>query len=236
MQRLQRDGVAGWELAVCDTGRGFSDEQLAHLYEPFNRLGAERDDIEGRGIGLLTAHHLVQMMGGSLKVHSRVGEGSEFRVWLPAAEQAAPQPPLPLPVPARAASSLSLLYVEDNAVNVLVVRELLALRPGITLHVAADGRAGIDAARRHQPDLVLADMQLPDMDGHALLRGLRAAGYLAPVVALSANAMPDAMAQARAAGFDDYWTKPIDVSRFLAGLDRLVGSEAATSSLSTTKE
>jgi CheY-like chemotaxis protein len=79
-------------------------------------------------------------------------------------------------------------------------------------------------------------MQLPDMDGHALLRGLRAAGYRAPVVALSANAMPDAVAQARAAGFDDYWTKPIDVSRFLAGLDRLVGSEAATSSLSTTKE
>jgi CheY-like chemotaxis protein len=116
------------------------------------------------------------------------------------------------------------------------VRELLALRPGITLHVAADGRAGLQAAQRHPPDLVLADMQLPDMDGHALLRGLRAAGLRAPVVALSANAMPDAVARARAAGFDDYWTKPIDVSRFLAGLDRLACGDTATTPLSATKE
>jgi PAS domain S-box-containing protein len=231
-RRVSRDGSAGWELAVRDTGRGLSGEQLAHLYEPFNRLGAERDGIEGRGIGLLTAHHLVQLMGGSLQVQSRLGEGSEFRVWLPEAA-AAPAPPR---VHARAASALTLLYVEDNAVNALLVRELLALRPGVALHVAADGCAGIEAARQHRPDLVLADMQLPDMDGHELLRGLRAAGHRGPVVALSANALPDAVAQARAAGFDDYWTKPIDVNRFLAGIDRLAGGDTAQPTLRTTKE
>ncbi len=80
-------GVPGWELAVRDTGRGLSAEQLAHLYEPFNRLGAERDGIEGRGIGLMTVHHLVRLMGGRLQVQSRLGEGSEFRVWLPAAQR-----------------------------------------------------------------------------------------------------------------------------------------------------
>jgi PAS domain S-box-containing protein len=229
-RRVSRDGSAGWELCVRDTGRGLSGEQLAHLYEPFNRLGAEREGIEGRGIGLLTAHHLVQVMGGSLQAQSRLGEGSEFRVWLPEAAPISAPPQMP----PRAASALTLLYVEDNAVNVLVVRELLALRPGITLHVAADGRTGIEAARRHRPGLVLADMQLPDMDGHALLRSLRAAGHRGPVVALSANAMPEAVAQARAAGFDDYWTKPIDVKRFLAGLDRL--ADTTTPDLSTTKE
>jgi len=230
--------VAGWELTVADTGRGLSDEQLAHLYEPFNRLGAERDGIEGRGLGLMTAHHLVRLMGGRLQVQSRLGEGSEFGVWLPEAPADPTLPPDAVAAPN--ARALTLLYVEDNAVNVMLVRELLELRPGVTLHVATHGRAGIDAAGRHRPDLVLADMRLPDMDGTQLLHGLRAAGLCMPVVALSANAMPDAVAQARTAGFDDYWTKPIDVGRFLAGLDRLAGRVAAEadnpSTLSTAKE
>jgi CheY-like chemotaxis protein len=91
----------------------------------------------------------------------------------------------------------------------------------VTLHVAADGHSGIEQALRQRPGLVLVDMQLPDMDGHQLLRRLRALGLRAPIVALSANAMPDAVQRARDAGFDDYWTKPIDVAQFLAGVDRL---------------
>jgi CheY-like chemotaxis protein len=224
-RRLVVDGVPGWELGVRDTGRGLSTEQQTHLYEPFNRLGAEREGIEGRGIGLMTVHHLVRLMGGRLQLHSRSGEGSEFRVWLPAA-----MPPAGAPAPAHGSEAavapgsgaLSVLYVEDNAVNVLVVRELVGLRPGTTLHVAADGHSGIEAALRLRPDVVLVDMQLPDMDGHELMRRLRAQRLLAPMIALSANAMPEAVAQARAAGFDDYWTKPIDIAQFLAGLDRLV--------------
>ena len=221
------DGVPGWDLAVRDTGRGLSDEQQAHLYEPFNRLGAEREGIEGRGIGLMTVNHLVQLMGGRLRVHSRLGEGSEFGVWLPlgsapAAGAAAIDDAGASPA---AAHTLSVLYVEDNAVNVLVMRELVGLRPNITLHVAADGHGGIEAAVQHQPDLVLVDMQLPDMDGEELLRRLRAQRLPSTLIALSANVMPDAVAQARAAGFDDYWTKPIDVARLLAGLDRLAAAK-----------
>ncbi|HRH90048.1 MAG TPA: response regulator, partial [Rubrivivax sp.] len=109
-----------------------------------------------------------------------------------------------------------------------VMRELVALRPNITLHVAGDGRTGIDAALQLRPDLVLADMQLPDMDGHELLRQLRAQRVPATLIALSANAMPDALARARASGFDDYWTKPIDVARLLAGLDRLAAALPTT--------
>ncbi|MCI1113989.1 ATP-binding protein, partial [Stenotrophomonas maltophilia] len=85
VQPVAAAGVAGWELAERDTGRGLSAEQQAHLFEPFNRLGAERDGIEGRGIGLVTVRQLVQVMGGRLHLQSRVGEGSEFRVWLPQA-------------------------------------------------------------------------------------------------------------------------------------------------------
>ena len=226
-RRLVVDGVPGWELGVRDTGRGLSAEQQAHLYEPFNRLGAEREGIEGRGIGLMTVHHLVRLMGGRLQLHSRLGEGSEFRVWLPLAEApaATPTPAEEGAAAAATADTLSVLYVEDNAVNVLVMRELVALRPNITLHVAVDGHGGIEAALQHQPDLVLVDMQLPDMDGHELLRRLRAQSLPSTLIALSANAMPDAVAQARAAGFDDYWTKPIDVTRLLAGLDRLAAAK-----------
>jgi PAS domain S-box-containing protein len=227
-RRLVVDGAPGWELGVRDTGRGLSAEQQAHLYEPFNRLGAEREGIEGRGIGLMTVHHLVRLMGGRLQVHSRLGEGSEFRVWLPLAAAPVAAPPRPGEGAAAASTdALSVLYVEDNAVNVLVMRELVGLRPNITLHVAADGQGGVEAALQHRPDLVLVDMQLPDMDGHELLRRLRAQRLQSTLIALSANAMPDAVAQARAAGFDDYWTKPIDVARLLAGLDRLAAANTS---------
>jgi CheY-like chemotaxis protein len=229
LRRLVVDGAPGWELAVRDTGRGLSPEQQAHLYEPFNRLGAEREGIEGRGIGLMTVHHLVRLMGGRLQQQSRLGEGSEFRVWLPAAPQAGA-----LPAPADAGEgeaaherALSVLYVEDNPVNVMLVRELVGLRPNVALQVAADGRSGIEQALQQRPELVLVDMQLPDMDGHELLRRLRARQLPSCIIALSANAMPDAVQRARDAGFDDYWTKPIDIAQFLAGLDQLAGAPQA---------
>ncbi|MCU0921413.1 MAG: PAS domain-containing protein [Burkholderiaceae bacterium] len=240
LRRLVVDGTPGWELAVRDTGRGLSAEQQAHLYEPFNRLGAEREGIEGRGIGLMTVHHLVRLMGGRLQQQSRVGEGSEFRVWLPAAPQAGA-----LAAPADAGEgeagegeaaherALSVLYVEDNPVNVMLVRELVGLRPNVTLQVAADGRSGIEQALQQRPELVLVDMQLPDMQGHELLRRLRARQLPSHIIALSANAMPDAVQRARDAGFDDYWTKPIDIAQFLAGLDRLAAAQRTLQTRST---
>ncbi len=211
------EGRNGWELSVQDSGRGLSAAQQAHLFEPFNRLGAEREGIEGRGIGLSTVQHLVQLMGGRLQVHSRPGEGSEFRVWLPAAEAAGAS------IPAR---TLRLLYIEDNPVNAQVLNELAAMWPHVELACAADGAAGVELASREPHDLVLVDMQLPDIDGHEVLRRLRAQGGRAMVVALSANAMPDARRRALAAGFDDYWTKPLDFKQLMTGIDRLTSKES----------
>jgi PAS domain S-box-containing protein len=232
LRRLVVQGVPGWELAVRDTGRGLSAEQQAHLYEPFNRLGAEREGIEGRGIGLMTVRHLVRLMGGRLQQHSQVGQGSEFLVWLPAAPEPSVAPAAADEGPSTAAGgrALSVLYVEDNPVNVLLVRELLSLRPNVSLQVAADGRAGIEMAQQMRPDLVLVDMQLPDMDGHEVMRRLRALQVPSRLVALSANVMPDAVQRARDAGFDDYWTKPIDITKFLAGLDGLAAAPPAEES------
>ena len=230
-------------LHVADTGVGIAPDRLKHAFEPFNRLGAEASGVEGSGIGLAIVKVLVETMGGQVEAHSQLGQGSEFIVWLPSAAPgaAATMPggmasggsasgdaaPAPAGV-ATAPPSARVLYIEDNPVNALLVREMLAHRPAVTLSVAEDGRSGIASALAQQPDLVLLDMQLPDIDGHAVLRALRADPRTAALrcVALSANATPDDVAAALTAGCVDYWTKPIDFRRFLEGIDRLLGPAA----------
>ena len=127
--------------------------------------------------------------------------------------------PQPQPAPAQ------LLYIEDNEVNALLVCELLANRPAVQLEVAVNGLAGVQRARALQPDLILVDMLLPDIDGHAVLRALQADPRTAHIrcVALSANATPADLQAARAAGFVDYWTKPIHFDQFLRDLGTLLG-------------
>jgi len=227
---IEARNLPGWRvLAVQDSGRGLSSAQLDALFEPFNRLGVEREGIEGTGIGLSIARQLVSHMGGRIEVRSTPGVGSVFEVWLPdvgaSAEVSRAEAVGSVPLaPAAERHGGSLLYIEDNEVNVLLVRELLALRPGVAFHVAADGQTGVTLARELRPDLVLVDMHLPDFDGHEVLRRLRSDPLTAGLrcIALSANAMPEDVSRAREAGFNDYWTKPIDIRRFLAALDRLL--------------
>lgn len=220
----------GWlSLHVSDTGRGMSRQQLRHLFEPFNRLGIEREGIEGTGIGLVIVRMLVERMSGRVEVRSEPGVGSvfELRLRMPEGEaEAAPSLRAETPgvsLPTVRAGEGSLLYIEDNLVNTVLVQELVAQRPSLRLSCASDGAGGIDDARRLRPDLILVDMQLPDMDGHEVLRRLRAAPETAdiPCIALSANAMSEDIDLALAAGFSGYWTKPIDLRGFLASLDAL---------------
>ncbi len=226
--------VSGQNVAlhVADTGRGIAPERLRNAFEPFNRLGAEATGVEGSGLGLAIVKGLVEHMGGHVEAHSRLGEGSEFIVTLPSAALAADHPLSAVGVTTPAAGPLraaQVLYIEDNPVNALLVQEMLRLRPAITLMVTEDGSSGIRRARECVPDLMLVDMQLPDIDGHAVLRALRADPLTAGIrcVALSASATPDDVEAARAAGFTDYWTKPIELRQFLAGIDGLLGATHA---------
>ncbi len=223
-------------LHVADTGIGIAPQQLQDAFEPFNRLGAEHGDVEGSGIGLAIVKVLVEHMGGQVQARSTPGEGSVFTVLLPAADggaagagtaeapdSAKARPAAPA-APA-AAERAQLLYIEDNPVNALLVQELLATRPGVALEIASDGASGIARAQVLRPALILVDMQLPDMDGHAVLQALRADPRTADIrcVVLSANATPADVAAARAAGFVDYWTKPIEFTHFLDSLGTLLG-------------
>jgi CheY-like chemotaxis protein len=207
---------------VRDTGPGLSAEQRMRLYEPFNRLGAERSGIEGTGIGLVITRKLVELMGGLIDVDSEPGSGSCFTVRLPLTQPPSAVAALPgMAKDAGDGASCKVLYAEDNEVNVELVRQVMGLRPQWQLVVARNGAEAIELARCERPNLLLLDMHLGDMSGFDVLQALEADPALAamPRVALSADAMPEQIRAARLHGVSTYLTKPLDVMALLRCLD-----------------
>jgi protein-histidine pros-kinase len=198
------------------------------LFQPFNRLGQEGGTEEGSGIGLVVTKRLVELMGGAIGVQSTPGAGSMFWVELPAtaapesarAAIAAAAKPAPEPVAERGGLPL-LLYVEDNPTNLRLVEDVLSFRSDLRLITCMDGAEGLEMARRHMPDIVLLDMNLPGLSGREIQRQLRddPATAAIPVLAISANAMRNDINAALDAGFFRYFTKPIDISALQDGLD-----------------
>jgi PAS domain S-box-containing protein len=218
-------------FSVRDTGRGFTPEQMAQLYRPFQRFVGEDETVEGTGIGLVITRRLVELMDGTLTVRSEPGQGSVFSVALPEAQ--APPAPVPAGTPLAAIGPSGgrrarLLYVEDNPSNVELMRQVLLLRPDLELDVAADGPAGLARLLAGGLDLALVDIDLPGFDGVELCRRARVEPSAAalPMLALSANAMPGDIRRAMNAGFDGYLTKPLDVVRLLEEIDRRLAPPA----------
>jgi len=209
-------------ISIKDTGAGLPSEKVAQLFQPFNRLGQEAAGEEGTGIGLVVTRRLVELMGGAIGVDSTVGVGSVF--WIELIPAAAPQfvdeggePPESRQQVPSGARLRTLLCVEDNPANLRLVEELIARRPDLRLLTAANGNLGIDLARASQPELILMDVNLPDISGIEVLKTLREDPLTAhiPIVALSANAMPRDIAKGLEAGFFRYLTKPIKVPEFM---------------------
>jgi len=215
-------------FSVTDNGIGMSEQQLAHLFEPFNRLGHERGSIEGVGIGLVLTRSLLELMGASLSLKSEPGAGTTATLNLPLATLPT-QDPLPQRPAAEQAAANSpraqLLYIEDNRVNQQIVQQALEGWPEVQLHLAGTATEGLRMAQAISPDLILLDMLLPDADGLDVLARLQADPALRAlkVVALSASAMPEEVERARAGGALEYWTKPIRLAGFLADLRRVLG-------------
>jgi PAS domain S-box-containing protein len=222
-------------VVVADTGLGMTRDQLAHLFEPFNRLGRERSGIEGTGIGMALTRQLTELMNGTIEVRSEAGTGTTVRIALPLADsRTAPAARVDTAMPgadpgAGTHCAGTVLYVEDNAINQLIVEQMLARWSGLRLVMADSGERGIALARQLRPDLLLLDMRLPDLSGQQVLDALRADPSTRDlrVVALSASAMPDEVALASERGVLEYWTKPLDLTRFLDGIRRLLNPAAA---------
>ncbi len=214
-------------ISVEDTGEGLAPDQLTQLFQPFNRLGQEANVGEGTGIGLVVSKRLIELMGGVINVESTVGKGSVFSVELNLAST--PQPVASLldattaiHAPVHADALLrTLLYVEDNPANLMLVENIIARRSDIRLLSARDGNSGVEIARTARPHVILMDINLPGISG------IRALQILAedpltmhiPVIALSANAMPHDIAKGLEAGFFRYLTKPIMVDELIDTLD-----------------
>lgn len=209
------------EIAISDTGLGMSEAQLEALFQPYNRLGRESSGIEGTGIGLVISRRLSELMGGTLNATSRAGQGSTFTLILPAAAATKGSPAAvseSSEVPYR---RRLVHYVEDNETNVEVMRGVLAQRSQVELRTSALALDGLGAIRRERPDLVLLDMQLPDISGLELLRHIKQDDDVAdiPVIVVSADATPGQMEKALTLGALHYVTKPLAVSAFLALVD-----------------
>jgi len=213
-------------ICVKDTGEGLSPDKLMQLFQPFNRLGKEAGVEEGTGIGLMVSKRLVELMKGEIGVESTIGVGSVFWIDLNLTAEprraAAAKPTAIAQAQVQAGAQLrTLLYVEDNPANLMLVEDLIARRPDIRLLSATDGNGGIKIARASRPDMILMDINLPGISGIQALKILRADPATAhiPVVALSANAIPRDIEKGLAAGFFRYLTKPIKVNEFMDTLD-----------------
>jgi PAS domain S-box-containing protein len=214
-------------VSVRDTGAGLSPEQMAQLFQAFNRLGQEASGEEGTGIGLVVAKRLVELMEGEIGVESSVGMGCVFWFELPSVAEpclsmeggdaAALAPPH---VP-REVGPHTLLYIEDNPANLKLVEQIIARHPDIRLLTAVNGNSGIEIARVSRPDVILTDINLPDISGYEALKILRSDPATAhiPVIAISANAMSPDVERGMKAGFFRYITKPIKVNEFMEAMD-----------------
>ncbi len=214
-------------LNVRDTGVGLAGEKLAQLFQPFNRLGQEAGAVVGTGIGLVVTKQLAELMHGSVGVESAVGIGSVFwceldRATAPALEAPAGEASAyAARVPPSGARRRTVLYIEDNPANMMLVEQLIAQRSDLGLLTAINGILGIGLARVALPDVILMDINLPGLSGIEALQVLREDPLTAhiPVVALSANAMLRDIKLGMEAGFFRYLTKPIKVKEFMETLD-----------------
>ena len=221
---IQAEGGHDVRFSVRDDGPGIPLERQGELFMPFQRLVDVGSAVEGTGVGLAISKRLVEAMDGRIGCDSRPGAGSTFWFVLPRATESAARAQAASPtaqVRHDAGMRGTVLYIEDNPANARLMQQLLSSLPGVHLLLADTPEQGLRLAAEATPDLILLDIHLPGMDGYQVLERLKGTPGCAdiPTVAVSADAMPEHMARARAAGFRDYLTKPMEMD----ALYRLLG-------------
>jgi CheY-like chemotaxis protein len=215
---------------VIDTGIGLTPEQMDSLFKPFTQADASTTRrFGGTGLGLSISRRLAQVLGGDVLVESTPGKGSTFTFWIPLpAVQPATAPPAERPLSPMAVAARSepltgsILFAEDGPDNQALVRHILE-RAGAKVTLANNGRIAVDKAIAARDactpfDLILMDMQMPELDGYDASRLLRDKGFTLPIIALTANAMEGDREKCLAAGCTDFISKPIEAPQLLSVL------------------
>jgi PAS domain S-box-containing protein len=223
-------GPGSVRITVIDDGIGIPEDKRDKIFEPFQRAGQEAGPIEGTGIGLTISKRLAEIMRGSVGFRSKVGQGSEFWIELPAhheqaaedrraTERAAVASPL-----AAGERRHTIVYVEDNPSNIAFMRELVEELPSVELLTAPTAEIGLELIRGRRPKVVIMDINLPGMSGFEAVKRLREWPETRdiPVIGLSAAALVRDTARAKDAGFYRYLTKPVKVDELTETLERLL--------------
>jgi two-component system, sensor histidine kinase len=215
-------------LTVTDTGMGIAPDRLDSIFEGFRQgeMGLARS-FSGLGLGLTLAQKMVSLMEGSIVVESQVGRGSSFRVEVPLCQGSFVPSASPDAIPTRPASP-RILAVDDNLVGLKVLRHMLSRR-GFRVDCAASAKDALTAAAGNTYDLVLMDLQMPEMDGLTATVALRQiAGYESvPILALTANCSDQVREQCRKHGLQAFLTKPVDSAELLGTITRWLRREAS---------
>jgi CheY-like chemotaxis protein len=214
-------------ISFKDNGFGLSEDQIAQLYQPFNRLSQEAGSEEGTGIGLVVAKRLVELMGGVIGVESKVGVGSTFWFELSTVTKGIKEKInkkenlLNIEVTPKVINPKTLLYVEDNPANMKLVEGIIRRLPNLKLLTATNGINGVEIAQKMLPDLILMDINLPGISGLEALEMLQSETITSniPVIAISANAMLTDTEKGINAGFFKYITKPIKVNELIEAIN-----------------
>ena len=211
-------------LHFIDNGIGIAANELEKIFLPFERSNSIANHIEGIGIGLALCKTLVEYMHGTINVTSTPGSGSDFIVELSLAQEHIPVYPVDAELPPSphrgsivSAKPYSVLYIEDNPQNSLLMQNIFERWPNIDLIYAETGSTGIELAISSIPDLILLDIQLPDINGDEVFTRLKANEFTQniPVVVVSADVMPDMKHKMKAAGIYEFLDKPLDIHKLI---------------------
>lgn len=228
IKQASEDGYTPIRISVTDTGWGIDEKDIEKIFIPFERIGAEKSNVEGTGLGLAVVKQLVDLMGGKVGVKSAPGKGSTFWIELQQCQSHLDTIQKEATLSQHTAIHNQegvVLYIEDNMPNIELVQEIIdTKRKGIKLVIHMRGNGALEKAIEVKPSLILLDLNLPDKHGKDILLELKSneATKQIPIIVISADAMPNQISILKAAGADNYLTKPIEVKSFLAAVDEII--------------